>query len=78
MEPQVVKKTSADEVVKRDTVTAQVIAQGPTASQEATKMLGTNGGGFFNSAVYGTAKSRALPKTDVLLEAEACAITPGS
>ena len=29
-----------------DTVTDQVIAQGPVASQEAIKMLGTNGGGF--------------------------------
>jgi K+-transporting ATPase ATPase A chain len=28
---------------------AQVIAQGPVASQEAIKMLGTNGGGFFNA-----------------------------
>jgi potassium-transporting ATPase potassium-binding subunit len=27
----------------------QVIAQGPTASQEAIKQLGTNGGGFFNA-----------------------------
>ncbi|MDQ2775671.1 MAG: potassium-transporting ATPase subunit KdpA [Acidobacteriota bacterium] len=27
----------------------QVIAQGPVASQEAIKMLGTNGGGFFNA-----------------------------
>jgi K+-transporting ATPase ATPase A chain len=27
----------------------QVIAQGPVASQEAIKMLGTNGGGFFNT-----------------------------
>jgi K+-transporting ATPase ATPase A chain len=35
-----------------DTVTDQTIAQGPVASQEAIKMLGTNGGGFFaaNSA----------------------------
>ncbi|HLY98406.1 MAG TPA: potassium-transporting ATPase subunit KdpA, partial [Candidatus Angelobacter sp.] len=32
-----------------DTVTAQTIAQGPVASQEAIKMLGTNGGGFFNA-----------------------------
>jgi potassium-transporting ATPase potassium-binding subunit len=32
-----------------DTVTDQVIAQGPLASQEAIKMLGTNGGGFFNA-----------------------------
>jgi K+-transporting ATPase ATPase A chain len=27
----------------------QMIAMGPTASQEAIKMLGTNGGGFFNA-----------------------------
>jgi K+-transporting ATPase ATPase A chain len=27
----------------------QTIAQGPVASQEAIKMLGTNGGGFFNA-----------------------------
>jgi K+-transporting ATPase ATPase A chain len=32
-----------------DTVSTQVIAQGPVASQEAIKMLGTNGGGFFNT-----------------------------
>ncbi len=32
-----------------DTVSDQVIAQGPVASQEAIKMLGTNGGGFFNA-----------------------------
>jgi K+-transporting ATPase ATPase A chain len=30
-------------------VTKQAIAQGPVASQEAIKMLGTNGGGFFNA-----------------------------
>ncbi len=30
-------------------MTDQVIAQGPVASQEAIKMLGTNGGGFFNA-----------------------------
>jgi K+-transporting ATPase ATPase A chain len=29
--------------------TAQTIAQGPVASQVAIKMLGTNGGGFFNA-----------------------------
>jgi len=28
---------------------SQTIAQGPVASQEAIKMLGTNGGGFFNA-----------------------------
>jgi len=32
-----------------DAVTEQTIAQGPVASQEAIKMLGTNGGGFFNA-----------------------------
>lgn len=30
-------------------VNAQTIPQGPVASQEAIKMLGTNGGGFFNA-----------------------------
>jgi K+-transporting ATPase ATPase A chain len=29
--------------------TTQTIAQGPVASQEAIKLLGTNGGGFFNA-----------------------------
>jgi K+-transporting ATPase ATPase A chain len=29
--------------------TAQMIAQGPVASQEVIKMMGTNGGGFFNA-----------------------------
>lgn len=31
------------------TRTTQTIVQGPVASQEAIKMLGTNGGGFFNA-----------------------------
>ncbi len=31
------------------TLSTQTIAQGPVASQEAIKMLGTNGGGFFNA-----------------------------
>jgi len=56
VEPQQVQQTGADgkPVVGPDgkpvmnTVTDQVIAQGPVASQEAIKMLGTNGGGFFN------------------------------
>ncbi|MEG9438290.1 potassium-transporting ATPase subunit KdpA [Edaphobacter sp. HDX4] len=34
---------------KASIVTTQTIAQGPVASQEAIKMLGTNGGGFFNA-----------------------------
>jgi len=32
-----------------DSVVAQTIAQGPVASQEIIKELGTNGGGFFNA-----------------------------
>ena len=32
-----------------DTVTTQIIAQGPVASQEVIKQWGTNGGGFFNA-----------------------------
>jgi K+-transporting ATPase ATPase A chain len=57
IEPQQVQKTGADgkPMVGQDgkpvmdTVTDQTIAQGPVASQEAIKMLGTNGGGFFNA-----------------------------
>ncbi len=45
VEPQTV--TGADG--KTSTITTQTIAQGPVASQEAIKMLGTNGGGFFNT-----------------------------
>ena len=48
-EPQTIEKQAADGTKSRDTVTTQVIAQGPVASQEAIKMLGTNGGGFFNA-----------------------------
>ena len=36
------------EVVKTLEGNTQVIPGGPAASQEAIKMLGTNGGGFFN------------------------------
>src|SRR5262245_28633875 len=36
-------------VMEEQTVDEQVIAQGPVASQVAIKMLGTNGGGFFNA-----------------------------
>src|SRR5207245_11254798 len=34
---------------KKSTLTEQVIAVGPAASQIAMKQLGTNGGGFFNA-----------------------------
>jgi len=57
IEPQLVQKTGTDGKpmvgpdgkTVMDTVTDQTIAQGPVASQEAIKMLGTNGGGFFNA-----------------------------
>ena len=45
LEPQQVTGTDG----KISTLTTQTIAQGPVASQEAIKMLGTNGGGFFNA-----------------------------
>ncbi len=37
-----------NEAGQTETVTQQVIARGPAASQVAIKQLGTNGGGFFN------------------------------
>ena len=49
VESQTIEKQAADGTKSQDTVTTQVIAQGPVASQEAIKMLGTNGGGFFNA-----------------------------
>jgi potassium-transporting ATPase potassium-binding subunit len=49
VEPQTIEKQAADGTKSQDAVTTQVIAQGPVASQEAIKMLGTNGGGFFNA-----------------------------
>jgi len=49
VEPQTVETKNADGTIKKDTVTTQVIAQGPVASQEVIKMYGTNGGGFFGA-----------------------------
>ena len=57
LEPQQVQKVGQDgkPVVDAagkpvmETVTDQVIAQGPVASQEIIKEFGTNGGGFFNA-----------------------------
>jgi K+-transporting ATPase ATPase A chain len=49
LEPQTVTATGTDGKSLTSTVTTQTIAQGPVASQEAIKMLGTNGGGFFNA-----------------------------
>ena len=39
----------ANPVMEDVTATTQTLAMGPVASQEAIKMLGTNGGGFFNA-----------------------------
>src|SRR6267143_1520101 len=44
----VVQPTGYEEPVSKSTLTEQVIAVGPAASQIAIKQLGTNGGGFFN------------------------------
>jgi K+-transporting ATPase ATPase A chain len=49
LNPQTVQTTGADGKTTTQTVTDQVIAQGPEASQQAIKELGTNGGGFFNA-----------------------------
>ena len=49
IEPQIMQVTGSDGKTTTQTVTQQVIAQGPVASQEAIKEFGTNGGGFFNA-----------------------------
>jgi len=49
VDPPSVEKTADNGTKTTETVTDQVIAQGPVASQEAIKMWGTNGGGFFNA-----------------------------
>jgi K+-transporting ATPase ATPase A chain len=45
----VVTNPDGTTVKEKQTVETQTIAQGPVASQEAIKMWGTNGGGFFNA-----------------------------
>jgi potassium-transporting ATPase potassium-binding subunit len=49
VDPQTVQTTGSDGKVTTQVVREQTIAQGPTASQEVIKELGTNGGGFFNA-----------------------------
>jgi K+-transporting ATPase ATPase A chain len=49
IEPQSGQTTGSDGKTVTQSITQQVIALGPTASQEAIKMFGTNGGGFFNA-----------------------------
>ncbi|MBL8181049.1 MAG: potassium-transporting ATPase subunit KdpA [Blastocatellia bacterium] len=45
----VVKDEKGETVQEDKLIDSQTIAQGPVASQLAIKMLGTNGGGFFNA-----------------------------
>jgi K+-transporting ATPase ATPase A chain len=49
LEPQTIQGQSADGKPTTKTISQQTIALGPVASQEAIKMFGTNGGGFFNA-----------------------------
>ena len=46
---QEIKDREGNAVMEQRRVETQTIAQGPVASQVAIKMLGTNGGGFFNA-----------------------------
>jgi K+-transporting ATPase ATPase A chain len=46
---QPLKDAAGNAVTEELKATTQTIAMGPVASQEAIKMLGTNGGGFFNA-----------------------------
>jgi potassium-transporting ATPase potassium-binding subunit len=49
IQPYAVEVTGSDGKTTSQTITQQVIAQGPVASQEIIKELGTNGGGFFGA-----------------------------
>ena len=49
LDPQALNPVAADEKRPTQVVRGQTIAQGPVASQEIIKELGTNGGGFFNA-----------------------------
>ena len=46
---QALKDEQGNPVTEPASTTTQTLAMGPVASQEAIKMLGTNGGGFFNA-----------------------------
>ena len=46
---QPLKDAQGNPVLETLTTTTQTLAMGPVASQEAIKMIGTNGGGFFNA-----------------------------
>jgi len=49
IQPYTTQVTGSDGKTTTQTITQQVIAQGPVASQEVIKEFGTNGGGFFNA-----------------------------
>ncbi len=49
IQPFTAQVTGPDGKTTTQTITQQVIAQGPVASQEVIKEFGTNGGGFFNA-----------------------------
>ena len=49
MQPYTTQIAGSDGKTTTQTVTRQIIAQGPVASQEVIKELGTNGGGFFGA-----------------------------
>jgi K+-transporting ATPase ATPase A chain len=49
IQPYTAQATGSDGKTTPQTITQQVIAQGPVASQEVIKEFGTNGGGFFNA-----------------------------
>jgi K+-transporting ATPase ATPase A chain len=49
IEPHATDSQDADGKQVHKVIAEQRIAQGPVASQEAIKMVGTNGGGFFNA-----------------------------
>ncbi|MDY7547068.1 potassium-transporting ATPase subunit KdpA [Glaciimonas sp. CA11.2] len=46
---QPIKDASGNPVLETLNTSTQTLAMGPVASQEAIKMIGTNGGGFFNA-----------------------------
>jgi K+-transporting ATPase ATPase A chain len=48
LDPQTISQT-VDGKTTNQTITTQTLPMGPIASQEAIKMIGTNGGGFFNA-----------------------------
>ncbi|HXY02805.1 MAG TPA: potassium-transporting ATPase subunit KdpA [Terriglobales bacterium] len=49
VQPYRAQVTGSDGKTSNQTITQQIVAQGPVASQEAIKEIGTNGGGFFNA-----------------------------